>query len=30
VAVVSAVMAADDPEAAARELCQVVRAARDS
>ncbi len=28
VAVVSAVMAADDPEAAARELCQVVRAAR--
>jgi thiamine-phosphate pyrophosphorylase len=30
VAVVSAVMAADDPEAAAREICQVVRAARDS
>jgi thiamine-phosphate pyrophosphorylase len=30
VAVVSAVMAADDPEAAARELCQVVRAARKS
>lgn len=29
VAVVSAVMAADDPEAAARELCQVVRAARE-
>ena len=30
VAVVSAVMAADDPEAAAREICQVVRAVRDS
>jgi thiamine-phosphate pyrophosphorylase len=30
VAVVWAVWAADDPEAAAREICQVVRAARDS